>query len=451
MAIAVAALAAEPQQRQEQESATPMPQEAAEGAGRAAEESEGGAAGEEGGAAKGSAAAPQGRDPPPEEVVIGSLVPLTGDIAGQGAQIHAATLLAVDDFNARLEEDGAQWRMRMVTEDTETSPVAALEKLSSLHARGITLVVGPETSASLRNIKGYADSADMLLLSCCSAAPALAIPGDSVYRLIPDERAQARIISALAGELGAEVIVPVYRGDAWGDGLVGGIRAHFASAGGAVEEGIRYNPEQSEFSASVSLLAESVSRLSAERGPGGVAVVLASFAEALPIMQTAAEYDSLRAVRWLGTDGNALDEGVASDRIAGAFARDVGFAAALVAISDSPAAERVAAELGPELGGPPIVYAHMGYDTVWLVGLSVIEAGTADAGAVKAALPGVADAYVGAMGDIRLNEAGDLADADYEVWRVVVGGGGGEEGAGWAPAGSYDRRTGGIEIDPGLR
>lgn len=247
------------------------------------------------------------------------------------------------------------------------------------------------------------------------------------------------------------MIVPVYRGDAWGDGLVGGIRGHFASMGGAVEEGIRYNPEQSEFSAAVSLLAESVSRLSAERGPGGVAVVLASFAEALPIMQAASEYDSLRAVRWLGTDGNALDGGVAADRIAGGFARDVGFAAALVGISDSPAAARVAAELAPELGGPPIVYAHMGYDTVWLVGLSVIEAGTADAGAVKAVLPGVADAYVGAMGDIRLNEAGDLADADYEVWRVVGGGGGGDGGIEWALAGSYDRRTGEIEIDPGLR
>ena len=148
----------------------------------AAEIAEPGADVIEGGAAQG--AAEQGLDPPSGEVVIGSLVPLTGDIAGQGAQIHAATVLAVDDFNAHLEESGAQWRMRMVTEDTETRPVAALEKLSSLHARGITLVVGPETSASLRNIKGYADSADMLLLSCCSAAPALAIPGDSVYRLI---------------------------------------------------------------------------------------------------------------------------------------------------------------------------------------------------------------------------------------------------------------------------
>ena len=46
-------------------------------------------------------------------------------------------------------------------------------------AKGVKIVLGPETSSNLRNIKGYADSNQMLLVSCCSTSPSLAIEGDT--------------------------------------------------------------------------------------------------------------------------------------------------------------------------------------------------------------------------------------------------------------------------------
>ncbi len=85
----------------------------------------------------------------------------------------------------------------MISEDSATNPVIALEKLTSLNAKGIKIIVGPETSSNIRNIKGYADSNNMMLISCCSSAPALAIPNDSVFRLVPDDSNQGSAIAKL--------------------------------------------------------------------------------------------------------------------------------------------------------------------------------------------------------------------------------------------------------------
>ncbi len=51
----------------------------------------------------------------------------------------------------------------MTSEDSATSPVIALEKLTALNAKGIRMIVGPETSSNIRNMKGYSDSNNMLL------------------------------------------------------------------------------------------------------------------------------------------------------------------------------------------------------------------------------------------------------------------------------------------------
>ena len=83
------------------------------------------------------------------------------------------------------------------------------------------------------------------------------------------------------------------------------------------------------------------------------------------------------------------------------------------------------------LGRSPNTYTHSSYDAAWIVGLSIEEAGSADVDAVAGVLPDVAADYVGAMGNIELNAAGDLAQADYTIWGVVDGE--------WDEVGSYSQ------------
>ncbi len=69
------------------------------------------------------------------EVTIGLILPLTGDLATHGIENHEGSKFGVVEFNKHLEEIGASWHLKMVSEDSATSPVIAFEKLTALNAK----------------------------------------------------------------------------------------------------------------------------------------------------------------------------------------------------------------------------------------------------------------------------------------------------------------------------
>ncbi|WP_316505325.1 ABC transporter substrate-binding protein [Nitrosopumilus sp.] len=363
------------------------------------------------------------------EVTIGLILPLTGDLATHGIENHEGSKFGVEEFNKHLESIGASWHLKMISEDSATNPVIALEKLSALNAKGIGIVVGPETSSNIRNIKGYSDSNNMLLISCCSSAPALAIPNDSVFRLVPDDRNQGTAIAKLMQHEGIEVLVPVWRGDTWGDGLSRAATDSFTNRGGQVEEGIRYNPESPEFSASASLLAETVRESVEEHGAGKVAVLFLGFAEVLQFMQSASEHDILDDVRWFGPGANTKEHKLIDDPIGLEFSTNIQFTTVQFAASKNPTYEKVQEHLTETLGTDPNTFVHSSYDVVWIIGLAMLETQSADVSLIKEKIPEIAEKYSGAIGPTKLNEAGDLAQADYEVWGI--------RGAEWIHLGKY--------------
>jgi branched-chain amino acid transport system substrate-binding protein len=99
------------------------------------------------------------------DVQIGAILPLTGDLASYGENSRTTLELALTEINTYLRSIGAGFTIKLVVEDTETKPETADAKLKSLAARGITLIVGPQTSAEIRRIKSYADANKILLVS----------------------------------------------------------------------------------------------------------------------------------------------------------------------------------------------------------------------------------------------------------------------------------------------
>ncbi len=372
------------------------------------------------------------------EVNIGLILPLTGDLATHGEENWEGSKLALVDFNKHLEEIDAGWTLKMTSEDSATSPVIALEKLSALNAKGIGIVIGPETSSNIRNVKGYSDSNNMLLISCCSSAPALAIPNDSVFRLVPDDSNQGTAISKLLQHEGIEALVPVWRGDTWGDGLSDASTSSFVERGGTVDEGIRYNPESPEFSASTSLLAERVQGYVDEYGADKVAVLFLGFAEILQFTQSAAQHEVLDDVRWFGPGANTKEHKLIEDPIGLEFSTNVQFTTVQFAASKNPTYERVQAHLTEQLGRSPNTFVHSSYDAVWIIGLAMLETQSSDVSTIKAILPEIAENYSGAIGSTKLNEAGDLAQADYEVWGI--------RGGEWVLLGQYSHATDSISL-----
>ena len=355
------------------------------------------------------------------EVKIGLILPLTGDLATHGLENLEGSKYGVVEFNKHLEEIDAPWHLKMVSEDSATSPVIALEKLSALNAKGIGIIVGPETSSNIRNIKGYSDSNNMLLVSCCSSAPALAIPNDSVFRLVPDDTNQGTAIAKLIQHEGIEVLIPVWRGDTWGDGISEASTGSFVDRGGITDEGIRYNPESPEFSASTSLLAKKVQEYVDEYGADKVAILFLGFAEILQFTQSASEHDILDDVRWFGPGANTKEHRLIDDPIGLEFTTSVQFTTVQFAASKNPIYDRVQAHLTETLGTEPNTFVHSSYDAVWIIGLAMLETQSTDVSTIKAIIPEIAENYSGAIGPTKLNEAGDLAQADYEVWGIRGG------------------------------
>ena len=355
-----------------------------------------------------------------EEITIGLILPLTGELSTHGEESKVAAKLAASNFNKYLQEIGESWTLKIILEDTATSPVIALDKLTSLHAKGIDVVVGPQSSAELRVIKGYSDSNKIVLISPSSTSPSLAIPGDGIFRLIPDDTKQGPALAKLINYSSINVLIPVWRADTWGDGLHDAVSDSFVEQGGIIDDGIRYNPESPEFSASTSLLAEKVQMYVDEYGSDNVGVVIISFAEVLQFIQSASNHDVLNDVRWFGSDVNTKEEKLIADPIGLQFSNDISFTTTQVAINDNMIHQEVSDYISEELGRIPNSYAYSSYDAVYVAGLSILQ--SKDTGnTIKDTIPYVTANYSGAIGSTKLNAAGDLAQADYNIWGIRGG------------------------------
>lgn len=366
--------------------------------------------------APGAAAGLQG------EVPIGALLTLTGVLSSYGENSKVALELAEEEINAWLEARGEAWRVKIYIEDTATDPKTALDKIMTLHGRGIRFIIGPMTSAEVSEVKSYADANEILVVSQSSTSPALAIPDDWVYRYCPTDVIQGPAAARLAYEQGIRYLVQVWRGDTWGDGLAHATEESFLAllekegAEGGVEEGIRYDPAAKEFSAEAAKLAEIVGRMMDQYGADKVGVSYIAFEEAVAFFAAAKAYPVLEQVKWIGSDGTAGLAPLVTEPDAAEFAVKTEFISPIFTAAVSPAMERVKARVQEKLGRTPDTYAYAAYDIAWTLALALEAVDAYDPAAVKAVLPDILKNYYGATGNFELNEDGDRAFADYELW-----------------------------------
>ena len=178
------------------------------------------------------------------DVVIGSLAPITGNAYRYGEETRAASDLAVSHFNEYLEQRGEKWSIKQIHIDTETDPAAALAGLVALDGQNVKLVNGPVIDIITQNVLGYANSNDMVLVSCCSSSPANAIPGDALFRMLPDQRVHAAEIVRLMTAhpaLDLEHVVPVGIDNPWATELLGAAKGGFENRGVTFSEIITYD------------------------------------------------------------------------------------------------------------------------------------------------------------------------------------------------------------------
>ena len=369
----------------------------------------------------------------PKVVDVGLLMTFSS-IGESGDENWYIADFGLTNFNSYLEEIGASWRMNFVKEYTQSDPIVVLEKIQQLNSEGIKLVLGPESSAEIHGIKSYVDSNDVVIISPTSTSPSLAV-ADNIFRMVPNDTQQGKVLALLFQEEGIKAVIPIYRGDDWGDSIYESTRNSFEALGGVMDDGVRYSPEATAYSAEASMLSDLVDKYTDQYPADKVAVLMIGFSETVHLLGSADSFDNLHNVRWFGTGYSSLDNTLSDDPVASAFLQDVNFVSTLFGTSRNDVYEHVY-ERFMELKRrtPPSTYDFPIYDSVWVLGKTILETDSIDPLTVRDAIIDVAATHTGTIGTINLNEFGDFATPNYDLWSI-------RDGA-WYKSGYFDADSG---------
>lgn len=245
-----------------------------------------------------------------------------------------------------------------------------------------------------------------------------------ILRFCPDDRMQAKAIARIMWERGIRWVVPIWRGDTWGDGLKELVVEEFnaiCKASGescGVVEGVRYDPDAKEFSVQAAALASSVKELADKYGKEKVGVLAISFEEIASVFTAVMAHPILSEVQWQGSDGTAGVAVLVKSSDLAEFAIKTKFLNTITAPVVSPHLDKVKNYVLERLGRTPDSYAYISYDVLWVIALALEAVDTYDPVAVMDAIPAMLSHYMGASGWFELNENGDRAFTDYDIWVV---------------------------------
>lgn len=355
------------------------------------------------------------------DIVIGGIVPQTGSLSAQGQAQAEAIKLARDDMNRFFSDTGTPFRVKTLIEDSETDQDVAYQKLEKLIAKGIKLIVGPNTSSSTQACIKLANEKQILMISPSATASSLAHKGDNFFRLCPNDISQAKALSEIFAQDEIKAITCISRNDVWGNGLHDHLKTFFSEEGGQIASNIRYSPNTKNFEKQIKDLALNLEMAIGQYGKKHVAVQVTSFEEVKDILEYASQYKILKSVRWYGSDGSSGLKPLLDSKKASEFAIHVGLECPKFNIIEDAEEKFEAFKNRMQLQGHRDIdaYVALAYDCTKLLILSAtIAQDKPQIKYWKNALEFFSKNTTGLTGWNSLDENGDRNIGDYSFWKI---------------------------------
>lgn len=371
------------------------------------------------------------------EVNVGMLMPLTGDLSDYGGPMRDGGKLAVE----RINQAGGildNKKINLIVEDTETSETAAHDAASKLiNVNDVPVIIGPAGSGTSMAILETTKAKKVVQISPSATSPDFTDVEDDGYffRTVPSDALQGLAMAKLAISEGYETASTLVLNNPYGVGFEGVFIEEFEGRGGTVLNSVRYDPGGTTFESEI----DSVSQ-----GDPDV-IMLVSYPETgSVILSQAYEAEVMEKSDWL------LSEGLRSDD----FAETVGKTGEGEFIIDGfkgtgpdprvtgPAYEEFKAAYESKYNKEPGIFNSNTYDAVALAVLAIQEAGEAEGPAVKEHMKSVANPpgtkvtdlaeaiallkqgkdidYQGTSGELTLNDVGDVY-GKYARWHIENG------------------------------
>lgn len=194
-------------------------------------------------------------DQQPTELVVGTFLPLTGDLAAFGPDMQRGAQLAADQIN---EATGSPMRVRLVHGDDKTDASQAPAGFQDLVSQGAKAVVGAAASSVTNAILDGAIQSKVVVITPASTSPSLTLERNNqgyFYRVPPSDALQGKVLADLVWGDGCQRVGVIAVNNPYGNGLGSVFRESFQAKGGTVTEFVRYDEKATTFTSEVQQVA----------------------------------------------------------------------------------------------------------------------------------------------------------------------------------------------------
>ncbi len=312
-------------------------------------------------------------------LTIGTLLPVTGDLAFLGPPEVAGARLAVEDINAAGGVFGAD--VRLVEGDSgDTNQDIANPEVDRLLAENVDSIHGAASSAVSKLVIDKITGAGVIHFSPANTSPDFTTYDDGglYFRTAPSDLLQGKVLADQVLAEGNETVAVLYRQESYGQGLADAFKENFEAAGGVVDPFTAYAVDTENFDAEVEAIVAA--------DPDAIVVI--GFAESANILTTMFERgigpDNKNV--W-GVDGNigGIGAELADPSIISGM-KGTEPSVDLSSISDFT--DRLDGAYEGGVGGV-FAYGAETYDSIIIVALAALVAGVDDSIAIAAEINGV--------------------------------------------------------------
>jgi branched-chain amino acid transport system substrate-binding protein len=314
----------------------------------------------------------------PLTLIVGALVPQTGQYSALAPAENAGITLAMNDINQAdlgitvtvLKEDSGD----AVAGTAGAPPTAtvATTAVKSLIAHHVTAIVGASSNDVSRAVLSQVTGAGLVMISPQNNSPEFSTISDHglYFRTSPSDDAEGSALGSVMAAAGGKRLAMMVLSDDYGTGMEKTISAAYTKAGGQVVANEEFPATQTDFSKQIAAVAKAK--------PDAVAVVTQGQATTIVPALVAA---GIPATSLYFTDRSLLQYGpsmpVALNGAAGIAAGPV----------LDPFFQKKLLAIDPTLTG--FSYAPESYDSVVLLALAALSAGSTDGAKIAAKLRAV--------------------------------------------------------------
>ncbi len=322
-----------------------------------------------------------------DEIVIGTIQPISGVISTYGIQTRNAIEMAIKEINDAGGLLGKQ--VRLVVADDEANP----EKTVTAFTRQVTqdkivAQIGALTSKCSLAITEEAQKRKIIMISPSSTNDAVTSAGNFIFRACYNDSFQGQVVAKFAkDDLGAMKAAILFDNtNDYSKGLRDNFAAKFADLGGTIVAEESYATDDKDFSAQITKI----------KAAGPDVLFLPDYYSTVSLIAKQVRNQGME-IPMLGADGWDEIANNAGDEVIGCY-----YSNHYSPDADDAEVKAFVEKYKAAYGETPNALAALGYDAMYIVADAIKKAGSVDPDKIQAAMMETDKKFV--TGQISFNE-----------------------------------------------